>query len=57
MPGAAGVDATPIAPDVVDPTGVKVALYAGQTYLNSATGSFWVATATGNASWVKIIGP
>jgi hypothetical protein len=56
IPGPAGADATPIAPDVVDPTGVKVATFAGQTYLNSSTQSFWIATAVGSASWLKLIG-
>jgi hypothetical protein len=33
-----------------------VAIYAGQTYLNSATQSFWIALAAGSANWLKLIG-
>lgn len=56
IPGPAGADATPLAPDVVDPTGVKVAAFAGQTYLNSATDTFWIAKVVGSANWMKLIG-
>jgi hypothetical protein len=56
VPGAPGVDAEPVAPDVVDPEGVKVGT-PGQTYLNSNTGSFWVKqTGTGNTGWLQLIG-
>ena len=55
IPGAAGADATPVAPDSVDPNGVKVGT-PGQTYLNAATGSFWVCVTAGNAGWRALIG-
>lgn len=56
IPGAAGADASPIAPGTVDPNGNVIALFPGQTYFRTDTSTFWVATAAGNASWHELIG-
>lgn len=56
VPGAPGVDASAVAPGVVDPNGAVIGT-PGQTYLNTATNSFWVkATGNGNTGWIEIVG-
>jgi hypothetical protein len=56
VPGPAGADLTAVAPGIIDPEGAVIGT-PGQTYLNSATGSFWVKqTGSGNTGWLNLIG-
>lgn len=40
---------------VVDPTGVVTPSTVGQLYINTATGTTWVATALTSADWQQIV--